>query len=252
MDIHRYGNPQKPVILLIPNACMNWEMVEEVAIRLSCTHYVLIPVLPGSDADAQDRAFPGVRPIAKELSNDILNMGIERLRGIYGAGLGGALAVAMLAEGRLKINKMVLDGAIFPRNFPWAGRMFFVLRDFFTAMLLRDVPNALDKFYPQGRYGEVGLTWFSRNLHRMKVSNIWRTFYGMHQWQMPSWRMGHGVPILYWYGEEEAGPRQYDIQQAKELFPSLALNEIPDTQHNEYLVGKPEDVFRDLYLYFTP
>lgn len=251
MEIHKYGNPQKPVILLCPNACMNWELVEEVAIRLSCTHYALIPVIPGSDADAQERRFPGVRAVARELSNDLLDMGIERLRGIYGAGLGGAIAVAMLAEGRVKIDRMVLDGAIFPRNLPWIGRLGFVLRDFIGAMLLRHCPGVLDKFYPPARYGEVGLTWFSRNLRHMRPSNIWSTFYGMHNWRMPSWSMGHGVPILYWYGEAEERQRNYDILQARSLFPSLALNEIPDTQHNEYLVGKPEDVFRQLYLYFA-
>ena len=124
MRIHEFGTEHKKTVLLLHSACLSWRMFQPAAERLQTQYHLIIPALPAHDPD-EKTPYTSVEAIAAELGDWLAQRGISALWGLYGVSMGGAVALRLLADGKIPVRTCVLDAAITPYRAPrWLTRGF--------------------------------------------------------------------------------------------------------------------------------
>lgn len=124
MRIHEFGTEHEKTVLLLHSACLSWRMFQPAAERLQTQYHLIIPALPAHDPD-EKTPYTSVEAIAAELGDWLAQRGISALWGLYGVSMGGAVALRLLADGKVAVRTCVLDAAITPYRAPrWLTRGF--------------------------------------------------------------------------------------------------------------------------------
>ena len=124
MRIHEFGTEHEKTVLLLHSACLSWRMFQPAAERLQTQYHLIIPALPAHDPD-EKTPYTSVEAIAAELGDWLEQRGISALWGLYGVSMGGAVALRLLADGKVAVRTCVLDAAITPYRAPrWLTRGF--------------------------------------------------------------------------------------------------------------------------------
>ena len=147
MRIHEFGTEHEKTVLLLHSACLSWRMFCPAVERLQTQYHLIIPALPAHDPD-EKTPYTSVEDIAAEVSGWLAQRGIGALWGLYGVSMGGAVALRLLADGKLPVRTCVLDAAITPYRAPrWLTRGFS-LRNYLVihfALDIRHVRRLLPK-----------------------------------------------------------------------------------------------------------
>ena len=113
MRIHEFGTEHEKTVLLLHSACLSWRMFRPAVERLQTQYHLIIPALPAHDPD-EKTPYTSVEAIAAELGGWLTQRGIGALWGLYGVSMGGAVALRLLADGKIPVRTCVLDAAITP------------------------------------------------------------------------------------------------------------------------------------------
>ncbi len=115
MQIHEFGSPSAPAVMLIHGALQPWQALQPLVKSLSDRYRVLVPALNGHVA-GQHTAFVSIEEEAKELADRLLNQSIDQLQAVCGFSMGGAIANVLWNVGRVGIGRLVLDSAPLVRS----------------------------------------------------------------------------------------------------------------------------------------
>ena len=118
MRIHEFGTEHEKTVLLLHSACLSWRMFQPAAERLQTQYHLIIPALPAHDPD-EKTPYTSVEAIAAELGDWLAQRGISTLWGLYGVSMGGAVALRLLADGKIAVQTSVLDAAFTPYRATW-------------------------------------------------------------------------------------------------------------------------------------
>ncbi len=98
MRIYEFGPGNPECILLIHPSLVTWDYFENVIPLLEKYYHLLIPALPGYDLK-DDSRFCSVEQTASQLSDDLLQKGIQEVKAVYGCSMGGSIVLKMAAAG---------------------------------------------------------------------------------------------------------------------------------------------------------
>ena len=127
MYIHKYGNNTDPtVIILHPMGITGSKMYEAVGQKLG-DYCVIAPDMGKHDCEKRD--FHSARAEAVALHDYLMKSGRTRIKLLYGASLGAAVALKMLDYPYLDIENVYLDGAP-------VARLGLVMRKIYAPVLV--------------------------------------------------------------------------------------------------------------------
>jgi len=127
MYIHKHGNNTAPtVIILHPMGITGTKMYEVVGQKLG--DYCVIAPDMGNHA-SEKRDFRSARAEAAALHDYLVKSGRMKIKLLYGASLGAAVALKMLDYTDLEIENLYLDGAP-------VARLGLVMRNIFAPVLV--------------------------------------------------------------------------------------------------------------------
>ena len=128
MYIHTHGTKGDPVIILLhPMGITGEKMYEVVGSKFGGKYYFITPDM-GSHG-SEKRVFRSAKAEAAALHNYLQQNGLTQIRLLYGASLGCAVSLHLLAYGDLNIEHVYLDGAP-------VARLGFVMRKIFAPVLV--------------------------------------------------------------------------------------------------------------------
>ncbi|MDO4314349.1 MAG: alpha/beta hydrolase [Oscillospiraceae bacterium] len=232
-------------MLFLHASCTAWDFYEESTRLLARRYHVIVPAMPGHDLTT-DEDYTSVEEIAETLENWLLDRGHRRIHGLYGLSMGGSIAVRLLANGRIRFDKAVIDAGITPYQLPWLATRFIALRDFLMVELGRNSRKLLELAYPPEKYGAEELDWMEQLLKHMSARTVWRVFDSCNNYSMPKPVPVPTTEIQYWYGSLEKKARAWDIDYVKKIFPETRFAEIDGLDHAEYALLHPAEFARRL------
>ena len=110
MDFHIFGSEKAPVLVLIHGVLTPWQMWDKQIEYFAQRYRVIVPAL---DAHEEDRAseFVSIEDEARKIEDYIAENCGGEVHAVVGLSLGGVIAHELWINSRIKIKKLVLDGA---------------------------------------------------------------------------------------------------------------------------------------------
>ena len=162
MRIHEFGTEHEKTVLLLHSACLSWRMFCPAVERLQTQYHLIIPALPAHDPD-EKTPYTSVEAIAAELGSWLAQRGIGALWGLYGVSMGGAVALRLLADGKIPVRTCVLDAAITPYRAPrWLTRGFS-LRNYLVIHFAQRHLALIRRAFPSQRFGQAAVEESARS-----------------------------------------------------------------------------------------
>lgn len=116
MTFHTFGKIENPVMVLIHGMLTPWTVWNTQIERFSDKYYLVVPVLDGHDGSKDD--FISIENQAEKIENYLIKNVDSAIFAVMGLSLGGAVANCMWKRGKVKISKLVMDGApLVPMSF---------------------------------------------------------------------------------------------------------------------------------------
>lgn len=166
MRIHEFGTEHEKTVLLLHSACLSWRIFCPAVERLQTQYHLIIPALPAHDPD-EKTPYTSVEAIAAELGGWLAQRGIGALWGLYGVSMGGAVALRLLADGKIPVRTCVLDAAITPYRAPrWLTRGFS-LRNYLVIHFAQRHLALIRRAFPSQRFGQAAVEDVCTILGRM-------------------------------------------------------------------------------------
>ena len=109
MEILEFGNINNPKMLLIHGFQSPYQVWDEYINYYKDEYHVIVPVLPGHNPKLNDR-FESMEKIILEIEQFILKYS-DSINVVYGMSMGGMIASLLWQNKKIKINKLILDGA---------------------------------------------------------------------------------------------------------------------------------------------
>lgn len=112
MKIHTFGNSKNKAVVLIHGVLTPWQMWDYQIDKLKEDFYVIVPALDGH-TEEEPSEFVSVKQEANIIENYITeNLG-GKVYAICGISMGAAISGVIWKNKRVKIEKLIMDGAPF-------------------------------------------------------------------------------------------------------------------------------------------
>lgn len=224
MNIHEFGKEQADVIVMFHPMGVWWDVFEYVIPILEKEYHLVIPAVPGFDPDDSRSIFTSVEEIAEEISDWLIAHNYHSVECLYGCSMGGAIVTRMLAIQKIRTDCAVIDGGITPYQLPKPLTYFIAMRDWFMFAAGKHLSlKALRSVFDPDKYTDKDLEYIKNVMNHTKYKTIWRGFYSCNNYKMPDSVPRQDCRIQYWYGEDEAKARKWDIEYILRIFPNAQL-----------------------------
>ncbi len=246
MNIHEYGNRNGKTIVLIHPSLVRWDYFEYVIPFLENDFHLLIPALPGYDAETAED-FSSVEETASRLAGRLKENGRDDIHAVYGCSMGGSIALRMTADAEVKIRHCIMDGGITPYQLPRLLTRPIALRDYCLVMAGRAGGiRLLEKAFAADKYSPEDLRYVSDILKSCSRRTIWNTFDSCNNYRMPD-LLVKDTAVHYWYAENEEKERAWDIRYMREHVPHTDFRKIPSLGHAGLAVRHPDLLAEMIY-----
>lgn len=241
MQFKEFGNKQHQAIILIHGYGISWRMWQPQIKAFSNDYFVIVPVLDGHDTE-NNSTFTTVEKAAADIIDYVLQTYGNQVFAICGVSLGATIAIDILAQNRLEINKAIIDaGPIVPMNqfllnvsvnyrISQAHHMkkgsrllkYLLSRTFYPPEMIADV----------FRIGANMSDESCRNAHR-----------SVFRYTLPPSIADTQTAIAYWYGSKEAWLGKKYAKCILSIVPRAKIKVFKGFDHGELCIGNP-----DLYI----
>ena len=173
------------------------------------------------------------------MSGWLAQRGIGALWGLYGVSMGGAVALRLLADGKIPVRTCVLDAAITPYRAPrWLTRGFS-LRNYLVIHFAQRHLALIRRAFPSQSFGQAAVEDVCTILGRMDRRNVWHVFDSCFNYPLPK-QLCTAARVSYWYGSKEYFQRALDIRHVRRLLPKTVFVPFPNCAHAEFVSGQLE------------
>ncbi|MBR5445719.1 MAG: alpha/beta hydrolase [Clostridia bacterium] len=239
MRFLEFGKENHRTLVMFHASCMTWDFLEAGIRLLAERYHVIVPVLPGYDME-DDSEYTSVEAIAAETEDWLLSGGYGEIHGLYGISMGGSIAVRLLANGRIRIHKGIIDAGITPYRLPkWLSNLF-VWRNTWFILMLKDSMGFFTRLVPEKKYGSDMFAGLRKVMEHSTRRTIKNNFRSCSTYTLPDTIAGQDTEIRYWYGSLERALRGRDARFVKRCFPHAQTEVIKGCNHAEFVMLHPE------------
>lgn len=112
MIFHTFGCPSNKAVVLIHGVLTPWQMWEYQIDKLIDDYYVIVPALDGHTEEEASK-FESVKQEAALIEYYIIDNLNGKVYAVCGISMGGAVSAVMWKNGRIKMEKLIMDGSPF-------------------------------------------------------------------------------------------------------------------------------------------
>ncbi|MDO5733460.1 MAG: alpha/beta hydrolase, partial [Eubacteriales bacterium] len=205
MTLHKFGVPDKSLIVLIHPSVVYWDYFEYVIPLLEKDFQVIVPALPGYDTERSELDFSSIEAIASELADQLKSEGHSKIHCLFGCCMGGSIVMRMLADQKIDIEHAIIDAGITPYPYPWLLTRLIAVKDYLLISFGKYAGfRLLEKAFSTDNYSDEDLRYIADVLKFMSRKTIWRTFESCNNYSMPKESLHPSTDIHYWYTKAEA------------------------------------------------
>lgn len=242
MTLHEYGCDNADILVLLHPSGVFWDYFTRVIPLLEPHFHLVIPAIPGYDETQPETAFSSTEKVADELADWLLAHGHDRIAGLFGCSMGGAIALRFLATRRIHVGFAVIDGGITPYELPWLVTRLIAIKDFLLVSLGKiGGLRLLEKVFATDSYSKEDLRYIARVLRFLRFRTIWRSFESCNNYEMPGGPLELPTRLEYWYAEAEARERRKDLAFVARVLPQTEFVVMRGIGHAGMASKRPEE-----------
>jgi len=238
LKIHEFGEINRRNIVMIHGAFMSWDMFMPSIDILSRKYHVYSVALPGHDLTTKE-GFISVEGSAARIGLTLVRDGLRQIDMLYGLGMGGGIALRILADNDLPVERAVTDAGTMPAG--EAGlfaKLARAMKD--TGRKSRTALAAAYRYSPEdiGRMYSV--------MQHMSDEAVRSVYEAEGNYSLPEVFPALPDNIEYWYGEAEESARKPDIEYVKKHIPGVNFRKLTGMAHGQYAICCPAEFAADI------
>lgn len=235
MQIDKFGNPDKPVVLLIhsifyPGICS----YRSILPLIEKDYYVLIPHLNGLTHPYSE--FLSTRKQADQILDWLKENGINHIHFILGSSYGSSIAFEILKDQSVKIDKAALDSPALKSSKLHGMFLYFEMKK--TAKEFKK--HGLDVFKKIDRYKyvtELNDEDYCLNVYKNLDNNtIKQLAYSCYDYVLPSELYREDTSVKFLFGEKDKS--KINLPEIKEL-KSGEIKILNGMSHMQFIFENP-------------
>lgn len=244
--IYTFGKADNPIALFLPGGFTHWSWYQNAIEALAKKYYVMAIAYAGYTMEA-DKHFESIEQTVEDITDYLNKLKISNIEFVYGLSMGGAVAIRLLAERKISAKYAIIDGGITPYQLPAITIKLIFLKDFYGIRLLRSSRWLIKKVFPSTTWIEPEQDTESEYqkmqdfLKTLSLKTLRNCFYSTNNYTMPPLPIISNTKIGYWYGEFERRERKLDIAYIRQMLPKAIFSELPNLQHGELVMMKPDE-----------
>ena len=243
MKFLEFGNAENKKIMLIHGFQVPWQVWEPQIDYFSQKYYVIVPILDGHNP-IEKSTFASVQKEAKDIEKYYIEQYGDQIFAICGMSMGGSIAAALWANGKLHMDKLFLDGAPLVRH----NKMLTVLLTNQYISLThktrqRDV-NTLDmceKTFIPKQYMQC----FLEMMDAMSDETIKNGVTSVGQFQLPNHLKWDNIDVIYYHGTTlNEMVAKKSAKFLKKHYPLAKVVCLKGYSHGELVLRHPEQYIK--------
>lgn len=244
VNIYEFGKENKRKLLFFQGSCTYWKDYMPSIELLARNFNVIVPAIEGHDPKAKTD-FISIEKTVRDTSDYLLEQGHGDIYAVYGLSFGGGMVLSLLAGGRIRFKKAIIDGGITPYELPrWITRLILI-KDYLMVMLIRSNLTLFKFFIDPKRWtpkegGEEKYKSMYLFLKGLSKKSVWNIFDSANNYHLPEPFPKLSTEIQFWYGSNEKKERKRDIKWVLNKIKGVRLKEIPRMEHGELVVMNPQ------------
>lgn len=207
-------------------------------------YFVVVPILDGHDIN-NNSTFTTVEKASEDIIDYAIKTYGKHIFAICGASLGGTIAVDILAQNQLEVEKAIIDaGPIVPMN-KWFLNLVVKMRIMQIHIMKKRshlfnylFSNYIFSFYPEKMLDEM-----FKICENMTVESCRNVHLSTFSYSLPTSIANIKTDIAYWYGSKEAFYGNKYAKAILAIVPSVKIKIFKGFNHGELCIGNP-----DLYI----
>lgn len=242
MKIRMFGSRETPTFLFFYGACTHWSWYRPAIDLLAKSYCVIVPEYDGYAFDDTD--FESIESTVDNVVEYLQDNGINKLDFAYGLSMGGAMLTYLLTRNTMVIEKATIDAGMTPYRFSLPVRKLIAIKDLLSILLLRSNLSFIKLAFPPNRWifpeddAAESYREMKAFLKSLSCKTIWHTFESANYYKVQP--VESSATVAYWYGSLEKKARKNDVTFIKSLFADIHVKKIPDLEHGELAMMKPE------------
>jgi pimeloyl-ACP methyl ester carboxylesterase len=243
VTFQEFGDPQNKIIVLLPPACVTWELWREYIDRLKDRYRIIAPNPTGR---VNGECYTGIADNARQISTWLRQLNQEIFL-LWGVSEGATTALNILALQEISVGYTIADAPYIFEKLTIRDRVTAVKIGCFVAMLplLSKKRKAAFLEEQKKEFGEHNGQLFCGMMASLSARTLFKEFYDCFTFTMPE-ETGHVQTKLgLWYGEKETEK----VDNAKYLstrFPNASIKIFPGYGHAEYWMKDADGYLRDI------
>ena len=243
MRFLEFGNTENKKIMLIHGFQVPWQVWKTQIDYFSQKYYVIVPILAGHNP-IEKSTFASVQKEAEEIENYYIEQYGDQIFAICGMSMGGSVASALWANGKLHIEKLFLDGAPLVRQ----NKMLTVLLTNQYISLTRktrqrDVKtlNKCEKTFIPKPYMQC----FLEMMDAMNDETIKNGVTSVGQFQLPNNLKWNNIDVIYYHGTTlNEMLAKKSAKYLKKHYPKAKVVCLKGYSHGELVLRHPEQYIK--------
>ncbi|WP_160319130.1 alpha/beta fold hydrolase [Youngiibacter fragilis] len=237
------GDLRNPVLLLIHGAGTSWNLKYATVIEsLSERYYLIIPVLDGHDPEVRSD-FNSLEEEAERIEDHIIHNHEGRVQFAHGGSMGGNILIVILARGRIRVGKAVLEAPYCVPMGMFAHVTSRMLAAQITAMkkggnipLMKRITGIRDTTSKVLFDGITG-------------KSMRRSILECHRFRIPPRLLMTDAEVIFWQGSEE--PFAYrSARNLRRYLPDMKIKVFKSSGHGQLMDVQPEKWLSELSMEF--
>lgn len=224
----------KPSLLLIHGMANTSSLFDPLLPYLSGFHVIVCELDGHSQAD--DGEFISIASSCEEIEAYVRQELDGELYGLLGFSLGGTIATELIARGRIKVDRTILD-ATFVIGMSFRKYPFMLLFQGAIWCLKKNIP--IPSFMVERIMGK-GNSGIMDTLYRgVSLKTIGNACMACYNYEIPDSLREYANPVAYWYGEHEPYPKK-SATLLQGYLPQMRTRVFKGMGHGQMLHAHPE------------
>ena len=234
MRFLKHGDINKPSLLLIHGMANTSSLFDPLLPHLSGFHVIVCELDGHSPAD--DGEFVSIVSSCEAIEAYVRQELDGELYGLLGFSLGGTIAAELIARGRIKVGRTILDAA-FVIRMGFKKYPFKLLFQGAIWCLKKNIP--IPAFMAERIMGK-GNSGIMDTLYRgVSLKTIGTACMACYNYEIPDSLKEYANPVVYWYGENEPYPKK-SAELLQSYLPQMRTLVFKGMGHGQMLHEHPE------------
>ena len=244
MRILEFGRETGRKLLLIHGFQIPWQVWTPYIRRYQEDFHVLVPILPGHDPAGKE-AFHSFPETARELEDHFLSRWGDQPCSVFAMSMGGVLAATLWENGRVRLDKLILDGAplvSFPRLMTNYSLRFYLDVTHKTRRRDKKTVRQAERLVPREYVPD-----FLSVLDNMSDEIIINCVNGVGDYKLPGNIPGPVPQIYYFHGTTIS--ELFSKRTAKYLikhYPGTVVKSFAGADHCQVSLHRPDQMLQAL------